>query len=150
MIYLSQLYAKYVSRSWSEEFSLGYFIGGLSSVSDKESMEVDLKQEEGTPFSLELEGELKNIVVSDISNVRFISKSGTNFSVKRVSILRLAKHITSTLNKIDFEPNELSGAYEYIVHNLSSKLSKEELDTLLLNFKNWIQEGGSVEFIYKK
>lgn len=151
MIYLSQLYAKYVSRSWSEEFSLEYFTRGLSSNDSKtENTEIDSSQTEGTPFSLELERELKDIIISDISSVRFISKLGTSFTLKRASILRLAKHITTTLHKTEFAPGELSGAYDYIVHNLSSKLSEDELAALLLNFKTWIAEGGKVEFNLKK
>ncbi|MBX9809370.1 hypothetical protein K2X92_03215, partial [Candidatus Gracilibacteria bacterium] len=151
MIYLSQLYAKYVSRTWREEFSLGYFIDGLSSSdSKKEDTESDFIQDTGTPFSIELEEELKDVVISDISSVRFVLHNGTSFTIKRASILRIAKHITTTLHKTEFAPNELSGAYDYIVHNLSSKLSEDELAALLLNFRTWIQEGGKVEFNSKK
>ncbi len=72
MIYLSQLYAKYVSRTWREEFGLSNLIPNFTT---QESIKQNISSSADEPvFSLELEKELKYIVVSDMSSVKFISR----------------------------------------------------------------------------
>lgn len=63
--------------------------------------------------------------------------------------MRLAKHITDTLGKTQFSSNELSSAYDYVLQNLRSTLSKEELDSLLGKLRKWIEVGGNIEFVNK-
>lgn len=143
MIYLSQLYGKYVSRSWKDELALKNIVGE-SSVPMR-----DVPEKNENPFIWDLGSELKNISVSAFSAVRFIPYSWDTFILKRVSVMRLAKHITDTLGKTQFSSNELSSAYDYVLQNLRSTLSKEELDSLLGKLRKWIEVGGNIEFVNK-
>lgn len=79
MIYLSQLYGKYVSRGWSLELSFSNIIGTTFDTknSSTESMiDKDINLDiEINPFIGELDSELKNIDVSEYSAVSFITHS---------------------------------------------------------------------------
>lgn len=156
MIYLSQLYGKYVSRGWSEELSV-FNIIGKSFLSSEESDSSHEKSNSSTnnqyvdeqnPFIGELDTELKNVSVSAYSAVIFSTPS-ESFTVKRASVIKIARHITSTLKRSKFAPNELESAYNYVLHNISSGMQKTELDNLLVKIKKWISEWGSVEFVEK-
>lgn len=147
MIYLSQLYAKHVSRSWSDEIAFSNIIGDMNWVAENNSNIMENSNE--NPFVGDLSLELKKISVSDYSAVRFILLSWESFNVKRVSVMRLTKHITDTLKQTTFSPWELNSAYSYVLQNLHSALPKNELDILLERLKKWIAEGGSIEFIAK-
>ncbi len=153
MIYLSQLYGKYVSRWWSLELSFSNIIGDVFESKDSHREPIVenniVSNTEINPFIWELDIELKNIDVSDFSGVTFISTSWESFSIKRVSVVRLAKHIIDTLGKTEFKPNELISAYEYVLKNMMSTLPKTVLDTLLIKLQRWIWEGWRVEFIQK-
>lgn len=76
--------------------------------------------------------------MSQYSAIRFNVSDGESFVVKRVSVMRIAKYITDTLHKTTFGPNELSGAYEYALRNLESKLPEKDLHALLRKLKEWI------------
>jgi Predicted membrane protein (DUF2339) len=145
MIYLSQLYGKYVSRGWSLEFSLSNVLWESSSASFTEEM-----KEGENPFRWELDMELTKVTVSHLSAVKFTPISWDAFTIKRASILRLATHITSTLGKKEFHPGELKWAYSYVLKNLESTMPEKDLTPLLEKFHHWIESGGSVEFIEKK
>lgn len=153
MIYLSQLYGKYVSRWWSMELSFSNIIGDIFDSNNSKTEPISKNNTDSTieinPFIGELDIELKNIDVSTLSGVSFITNSWEVFTLKRVSIIRLAKHITSTLKRSQFAPNELASAYEYVLTNMTSVLPEKELQSLLEKLKKWIWEGGKVEFIQK-
>jgi hypothetical protein len=73
MIYLSQLYGKFVSRSWSEEFSLE----NVFSEFHIDSFGYDIQKpisdtNESNPFSPELAKEMQHISVDHLSGVRFV------------------------------------------------------------------------------
>lgn len=70
--------------------------------------------------------------------------------MKRVSVLRLSLHITNTLKKMSFHPNELISSYSYVLKNLKSSMPEKDLNLLLEKLKIWIQEGGTIEFVGKK
>lgn len=116
MIYLSQLYGKYVSRSWGEELSFTNIIGdsfvspeqGVTSPQMNDSSSNTQDVAEKNPFIGELDTELKNVSVSAYSAVIFRTNSGESFTVKRVSVMRIARHITNTLKRSKFAPNEIA------------------------------------------
>lgn len=153
MIYLSQLYGKYVSRGWSLELSFSNIIGDIFTLWDDIEESISQKSTEPTmeinPFIWELEIDLKDIMVSEFSGVSFISTSWETFTVKRVGVIRLAKYITDTLKRANFAPNELISSYEFVMKNMVSVLPKNVLDNLLGKFQKWIKEGGKIEFIQK-
>ncbi len=152
MIYLSQLYGRYVSRPWNEEFSLSSILGSLTRPDTQVWMDIpDIgSSDEIHPFSDELEHELENTSVSHLSGARFMPNSRDSFIVKRVSVLRLALHITTTLKKISFQPDELLSSYDYVLKNLKSSLPEKDLKPLLEKIIAWIRAWGSIEFIDKK
>lgn len=83
-----------------------------------------------------------------IASVVFTSQDLT-FTVKRASILRLAKYISEKMGKITFAPGELARIYDIVVSHIDSRLSPEELSTLLSHIRLWIDQGGSIEFVEK-
>ena len=154
MMYLSQLYGKYVSRSWQEEFSISNIIGSLSgSDTVPKQKDTPTTQEESiedvNPFTGELGMTLDQIDVSNISNVEFTSLTGSAFVVKRSGVIKLARYITDSLHKTSFAPGELQSAHAYVLNYLQSNLPAREIQSLLGKFDIWIQEGGSVHFNYR-
>jgi hypothetical protein len=75
MMYLSQLYGKYVSRSWQEEFSLANIVG---STPDKKNTNTDTPDitPDINPFTGDLARDLDMIDVSDLAAVEFVSSTG--------------------------------------------------------------------------
>jgi hypothetical protein len=71
MMYLSQLYGKYVSRSWQEEFSLANIVG---STPDKKNTNTDTP--DINPFTGDLARDLDMIDVNDLAAVEFVSSTG--------------------------------------------------------------------------
>jgi S-adenosylmethionine:diacylglycerol 3-amino-3-carboxypropyl transferase len=63
--------------------------------------------------------------------------------------MKLAKHISVRLNKVEFKANELGSAYEYVLKNMMSVLPEKELQSLLTKIQKWISEGGKIVFIQK-
>jgi Predicted membrane protein (DUF2339) len=148
MMYLSQLYGKYVSRSWQEEFSLSNIFQTVWV--EKETSEVATDNTPDiNPFTGELALDLEKMDASDISAVEFVSPSGWSFTVKRSGVIKLALYITHTLGKMAFAPGELQSAHDYVLKYLTSNLPARELTTLLSKIEIWIREGGSVIFIKK-
>lgn len=75
MMYLSQLYGKYVSRSWQEEFSLSNIFQTVSG--EKETPEdIPDSTPDINPFTGELALDLEKMDASGISAVEFVSLSG--------------------------------------------------------------------------
>jgi Predicted membrane protein (DUF2339) len=150
MIYLSQLYARYVARSWSEEFSLENVFSELHIdpvVDDVQKPVSDTS--ESNPFSPELAQEMQHISVDHLSGVRFVCTGWTEFLIKRASVIRLALHITRVLGKTVFASDELRWAYQYTLKHLKSSMPQKDLEALLIKINQWIHEGGTVEFIQK-
>lgn len=139
MMYLSQLYGKYVSRSWQEEFSLSNIIG---SVSDKKDTKADISDiaADINPFTGDLARDLDKIDVSDIAAVEFVS-STSSFTIKRSGVIRLARYITESLHKTTFAPGELMDAHDYVLRYLQSNLSARELESMLAKIEKWIADG---------
>jgi hypothetical protein len=75
MMYLSQLYGKYVSRSWQEEFSLSNI---FQTVSGEREFLQDTPEgiKDVNPFTGELALDLEKMDASGISAVEFVSASG--------------------------------------------------------------------------
>ncbi len=148
MMYLSQLYGKYVSRSWQEEFSLSNI---FDSVSGEKVNETDISDitPDANPFTGELAQDLDKIDVSGISAVEFISNTGSSFTVRRSGLIKLARYITDSLHKTVFAPRELSSAHDYVLGYLQSNLPTRDLESMLAKIEKWIQDGGSVTFINK-
>ncbi len=154
MIYLSQLYGRFVSRGWSEELSFSNITTGFSREEETKHEEVVMSEDseeviEIDPFVWELQNEVHHVSVSEYSGVIFISNTLEKFTIKRVSIIRLARYICTRLSKTTFAPDELNSAYAYVLGNLASTLPKAQLDLLLTQLKWWIATGWSVEFIMK-
>ena len=137
MIYLSQLYAKYVSRSWSDELSFS----NVFTKSKEASLEIN-------PFRWEIATDLQNIDVSHISRAVFRSKAW-EFTLKRVSVLRLAQRIIEVKGKNIFAARELQSVYEFVLKNLESTMPKRDLEELLTNIGIWIENWGTIELIKK-
>ncbi len=147
MMYLSQLYGKYVSRSWQEEFSLENIVGSDSDKKDTNTDTPDITADVN-PFTGDLARDLDKIDVSDISAVEFVSGTGS-FTIRRSGVIRLARYITESLHKTAFAPRELASAHAYVLGYLSSNLPARDLESMLAKIEKWIQEGGSVTFIKK-
>jgi hypothetical protein len=151
MIYLSQLYAKFVSRSWREEFSFENFAFDSDQINVSEEAisppsEIDdLSQDD--PFAPELSEQMKSISISHLSGVRLHSGDGESFLIKRAGVIRIAAHIVNVLKKDTFAPHELDHAYNYTLNHLKSRLSPHELEQLLTKIRKWIDAGGRIEFI---
>jgi hypothetical protein len=153
MMYLSQLYGKYVSRSWQQEFSFSNIFstgsGDTTTPSEDSSHREDPEDiPDINPFTGELGIELTKMDVSQIVAVEFVSQSGS-FTIKRSGVIRLAWYITDSLHKTVFAPGELTSAQNYVLGYLSSNLPARELTSLLAKISIWIQEGGSIHFISK-
>jgi hypothetical protein len=148
MMYLSQLYGKYVSRSWQEEFSLSNIFQTVW-VEKETSEDATYNTPDINPFTGELALDLEKMDASSISAVEFVSPSGWSFTVKRSGIIKLALYITHSLGKMVFSPGELQSAHDYVLKYLTSNLPARELTTLLSKIETWIREGGSVIFIKK-
>ncbi len=165
MMYLSQLYGKYVSRSWQEEFSLSNIFGDgflyststVSSVSQETWDATDTHTSENeanisesvpdlNPFTGELATTLDQIDVRSIAAVEFVSPSGSAFTVKRSGMIKLARYITDSLGKTIFSPGELTSAHGYVLGYIRSNLPARDLQSMLAKVEQWIQEGGSVIF----
>jgi hypothetical protein len=75
MMYLSQLYGKYVSRSWQEEFSLSNI---FQTVSGEREIPQDTPESinDVNPFTGELALDLEKMDATGISAVEFVSASG--------------------------------------------------------------------------
>lgn len=144
MVYLSQLYGKYVDKSWSEEFRLAHIFSGVfASGAPTQHTLSDL------PFHEDLAKELRGVDISDVSSVEFIFPSSQSFRVSQESILRLARYLVAFLKKDTFAPGELSLIYDRILSHTESLMAKEELDKLLTQISEWIQAGGTIHFIDK-
>jgi hypothetical protein len=147
MMYLSQLYGKYVSRSWQEEFSLANIVGSTPDKKDTNTDSPDITADIN-PFTGDLARDLDTIDVSDLAAVEFVSSTGS-FTIRRSGVIRLARYITDSLRKTVFAPGELTSAHDYVLQYLSSNLPARDLQSMLAKIENWIQEGGSVTFIKK-
>jgi hypothetical protein len=153
MMYLSQLYGKYVSRSWQDEFSLSNLLGTdfwtPETPSQKSAHRVDPGDTTDiNPFTGELGVELSKIDVSQIASVEFTSVSGS-FTVRRSGVIRLARYITDSLHKTIFSPGELTSAQSYVLSYLESNLPARDLQSMIAKIEWWIREGGSIVFIWK-
>lgn len=168
MMYLSQLYGKYVSRSWQEEFSFSNIFGDgflhptdtIVATSSQKSQTTTTHTTENkkdvfdsipdiNPFTGELAQDMEKIDIKSISAVEFVSISGSSFTVRRSGMIRLARYITDSLHKTVFAPGELASAHDYVLGYLESNLPAKELSSFLSKIEKWIQEGGNVVFINK-
>ncbi len=147
MIYLSQLYGKHVSRSWSEELDISNILPKkLPPVVESQ----DTVEDHNIPFDEALTRELENTDITDISGVRFVHRSGSDFTLRRIGIMKITRYITTRMGKTVFAPGELQSVFSGVLPHLQSTLSEKDLTSLLTKLQLWIDEGGEVELIHKK
>ena len=146
MIYLSQLYGKHVSRSWSDELDISNILPKKSPPIEPE----DMGEDQNIPFDETLTRELENTDITDISGVRFVHRSGSDFILRRVGIMKIARYIITRMGKTVFAPGELQSLFSGVLPHLQSTLSEKDLTSLLTKLQSWIDEGGEVELIHKK
>lgn len=149
MIWLSQLYGRYVNRSWSLEFSFDNFSSAESS--QDQDPKKWLSPDDSMPFSDEIIQKIKFIDVSDIDTVALVSLSGERiFESHQVWIMRLTRALVQGFHKDQFVPHELDASYALLIPQIRSTLPKKDLDSILEKINTWVVSGGSIVFTAKK
>ncbi len=100
---------------------------------------------DNSPEKLELMSSLSQIDISNIASVTFIPTNWQGFSIKTPNIKRLAVYITTKLGKTTFAAEELRKAFDHVVANISSDLSKTDFDLVQWKINEFVKSGGEVK-----
>ena len=94
---------------------------------------------------IDLSSILSQVDISNITSVTFLPKIWQAFIIKTPNIKRLAVYITNKLGKNTFEGEELRKAFDYVVKNISSDLSKRDFDLVTGKIEEFVKSGGDVK-----
>ncbi|MBP9812400.1 hypothetical protein KBC86_03385 [Candidatus Gracilibacteria bacterium] len=97
----------------------------------------------------ELDHILSTTDISNIEQIQFTPTDGTMFSSKNENVMKIALYISNSLGKKTFLPLELKNAFEFIIKNLDSHLSRDEYTNIVNAIEGFISTGGSIEIIEK-
>ena len=53
------------------------------------------------------------------------------------------------MGKNHFAPNELVTVFQKVIPSIRSTLPKKDLENILASIGSWIEQGGSVDILYK-
>lgn len=98
-----------------------------------------------SPEEKELTLILSQIDISDISSIIFIPIKWQAFTIKTPNIKRLSVYITTKLGKFTFEPEELHIAFDHVIENISSDLSKTDFNFIQGKISEFVKSGGEVK-----
>ncbi len=79
----------------------------------------------------ELDHILSTTDISNIEQIQFTPTDGTMFSSKNENVMKIALYISNSLGKKTFLPLELKNAFEFIIKNLDSHLSRDEYTNIV-------------------
>jgi hypothetical protein len=97
----------------------------------------------------ELDRILSTTKISNIQEIHFIPTKGSTFSSKNDNVMKLAVYISNSLGKKTFLAWELKDAFEFVIKNLDSHLTREEYTSIVSNIQGFIMTGWSIELIEK-
>lgn len=88
---------------------------------------------------------LSQVDISKVSSVTFLPSNWVWFTIKTPNIKRLAVYITEKMAKTIFEHDELRKAFDYVVMNISSNLSKTDFTLVAGKINDFVKSGGEVK-----
>ncbi len=95
--------------------------------------------------ALELISTLSQVDISNIASITFIPTNWQGFSIKTPNIKKLAIYITDKLGKTTFGSEELRKAFDHVVANISSDLSKTDFNLIQGKISEFVRSGGEVK-----
>ena len=99
----------------------------------------------GSQQALDLISSLSQINISNITSITFIPTTWKGFIIKTPNIKKLAIYITTKLGKTTFKEEELRKAFDHVVTNISSDLSKTDFDLIQGKISEFVRSGGEVK-----
>lgn len=91
---------------------------------------------------------IRNIDVSNISEVYLIPHHQPMITIKTKNFFRIAKAVVGEMKKNEFAPNELRKIYDYILANYESSLPVNDFIQIKTILGIFVESGWRVEIIY--
>lgn len=95
--------------------------------------------------AFDLLSSLSQVDISNITSITFIPTTWKGFIIKNPNIKKLAIYITTKLGKTTFKEEELRKAFDHVVTNISSDLSKTDFDLIQGKISEFVRSGGEVK-----
>lgn len=101
------------------------------------------------PLERQFVSSIVNMEIRNIEAVRFIENGGKSYTINLASIKKIARYLEEKYGKRVYSPGELNSEKAFLLKNFGSRLGPEKFKLLVDTLSQWVENGGSFEYIRK-